>query len=393
MDNLKKKIVNELDDDYVGDFTGKIKSMYLKKPNIFKSPIFYAVATPVLVGAVVLAIVLPSINKNNVITDDIKPVSLKSTNEKIAFSMLTTGNYLVNVATSEESVSNLLMQKQQNNIYYEDDEEDIEPYHPGDDDHDGDNHDEEDGPNKPGGPNDDDDHDKPHGPGRPGDDWNKVGIDLNSQIDVVHPYMVTANDMLNNNLNTGATVIFNSEANQYTMTIDSYTFVYTQTPLNSTNPNEEEFIISGYLNVNNIEYGVYGERTIETYENESEENLFLRISLPDQQTILFSQEITSEDGEVEESYSYSFMNNTTLERSVEISFMNEDKRNAVEIEIVEDNTKAEYEVFKNTNENFVADLISRYEIAHNRGNLFIIIDETSFTYNDVESNEQFVKNI
>ena len=68
MKEIKNQIINEIDDNSIKDLSSDIKKKYLDKNPIpwYKRPKFYAIASPIVLASITLAIVLPiTLNPNN----------------------------------------------------------------------------------------------------------------------------------------------------------------------------------------------------------------------------------------------------------------------------------------------------------------------------------------
>ena len=99
---------------------------------------------------------------------------------------------------------------------------------------------------------------------------------------------------------------------------------------------EENYAITGVMLIDDAEYPIHGERTIETEEGETENETEFTVTLPDGGKMLVKQEIEQEGNEVEQEYSYSLFDaeNKLIER------------NTFEYEVEEDETEIKMTSFK-----------------------------------------------
>lgn len=332
MKEIKNQIINEIDDNSIKDLSSDIKKKYLDKNPIpwYKRPKFYAIASPIVLASITLAIVLPITLNQNIVT----PVALKSPSQKIAFSILTTGNYLDSLENS-----NIL-----NNIR------------------------------------------RSHPP---------IAFiteeQFENQIDDVHPYVITANEMLKNNFSVDAEIKYDEATKLYTMTVSNYLFTYTQTPIANEDSNEEEFVLSGNLFVDGDTYEVYGERSIEIEQDEKEEEFFLKVNMSQNEAMIFEQETSIESGSKEETYSYTLIENNQIVTDVEISFEHQARINKVEIELFKNNTVSNYLIHENRDDNTI--LHMNYKIEELIGIFDVYTSMDSYRYVDNYSKLEITKNI
>lgn len=337
-ENLKQQILKEIDDDSIPNLATSIKQKYLNqrqslKTPWYKKPFAYAIGTPILVGGILCAVIIPSvlnINYNDYpnITSGI-PVVIQGRQNEIAFGVLSASN-IINGLDSNSST--LLMTKR---IIEKD--------------------------------------------------------DFLAELKVFNPYMKTAETMLNNNFDIQPEVNISDDINyQYMMSINNelgnVTFYYNET-LVDNDDEESEYSLNGVFKIDKHIYYVEGEKEIENDKDESEAELELRVYFDENKKdyVIIKQEIEKEADEEEQSYIYSLYENNIEMFSAEVSFEKEpDESPLVEVKTShgkENKKESQYRIISD-NEKYYCE----YEMFDHEGDMSIEIidsnDGTSYLYKE-----------
>lgn len=221
----------------------------------------------------------------------------------------------------------------------------------------------------------------------------KINVDqFKQQIDILNPYMLTSEAMLNNDFIVIPEVFISEDLNyQYVMQINNefgqVEFYYNETFLNSDD-DEEEYAIDGIFIKDGITYQVEGEKSLENDVDEKEAELELKAYLNSSKDsyILIEQEIESEVDEYEQKYLYSIVESGVTYRYVEIGFEHEiNEEKVVEIKTYNSdisNLESEYKI-TNDGKDFICD----YKMLDSEGiiNISIIDNQdggTSYLYEE-----------
>lgn len=334
-ENLKQQILKEIDDDSIPNLTTAIKQKYLNqkqslKTPWYKKPFAYAIGTPILVGGILCAVLIPNmmkINSSNITSGT--PVVIQGRKNEIAFGVLSASNIIDSLSSG---FSNLAARRS--------------------------------------------------------------AIDKDeflSELKIFNPYMKTAETMLNNNFNIDSEVNISEDANyQYKMNINNelgnVIFYYNELLVNEEDE-ESEYSLNGVFKIDEHTYIVEGEKEIENDIDESEAELELRVYFDEfkKDYIVIKQEIEKEADEEEQSYVYSLFENDIEMFNAEVSFEKEpDESPLVEVKTThgkENKKESQYRII-NDKKGYYCE----YEMLNYEGDMNVeIIDSdqgTSYLYKE-----------
>lgn len=227
--------------------------------------------------------------------------------------------------------------------------------------------------------------------------------ELDERVRLINPYMYTAEQMLDYNLNLESHYLIyeNTNDNQYSQydyvmmfdDDDDSIFYFSEKGDVEYDDDEieQEFRIDGLMILNKGEttYRVDGERELEQEEDEEEYELHLNIYFGEgrEDRLEIQQEIETELNEKEISFVYTNYRNNRLIDEVEIGF-EEDEGQFVEIETISDgNIDSSFLVRKNNDDSLRAD----YDLNGDRSELTISIIDDGKNYHYVDTSVGYDK--
>lgn len=228
-------------------------------------------------------------------------------------------------------------------------------------------------------------------------------VELDERVRLINPYMYTAEQMLDYNLNLESHYLIYENTNDdqysqydYVMMFDDdndsiFYFSEKGDVEYDDDEIEQEFRIDGLMILNKGEttYRVDGERELEQEEDEEEYELHLNIYFGEgrEDRLEIQQEIETELNEKEISFVYTNYRNNRLMDEVEIGF-EEDEGQFVEIETITDgNIDSSFLVRKNNDDSLRAD----YDLNGDRSELTISIIDDGKNYHYVDTSVGYDK--